>query len=186
VLLSETKLNREHVLKFENYNIIRNDRNSKHPGGGTAILIKRNIKYEEIILSETEKVKILEHTIIKLNITNNSVLYLIVAYARSGYQKEFMPNINKLFSTLKLDQLRNYYILAGDLNAKHMDWKNNNPRGIALKTWVERNNITYKIRLLSTKYPSYPNRNSFLDIVLTDARLKFHGINENSNNLENI
>lgn len=38
--------------------------------------------------------------------------------------------------------------------------------------------MTYKIRLLSTKYPSYPNVSSFLDVVLVDTRLTFHDIED--------
>jgi len=111
----------------------------------------------------------------------------MAAYARCEGQKNFIPNIKKIFSSLELDKLENYYILAGDLNAKHTDWKNpnNNPRGISLKNWIEKNRLTYKIRLLSTKYPSYPNGNSFLDIVLADVRLIFHNINKDCE-LENI
>lgn len=45
--------------------------------------------------------------------------------------------------------------------------------------------MKYKIRLLSTKYPSYPYGNSFLDIVLADTRLKFHNI-DSDNDLNNI
>jgi len=114
-------------------------------------------------------------------------LYIIAAYARCRNQKEFIPNIKKIFSYLELDKWENYYILAGDLNAKHTDWKNlnNNPRGISLKNWIEKNNLSYKIRLLSTKFPSYSNGNSFLDIVLADIRLIFHNINKDCE-LENI
>jgi len=158
-----------------------------NPGGGTAILIKKYIKYNEITMSGCKKENILENTIIKLNINAKEKLYIIAAYAKCGDQKEFIPNIKKLFSFLELDKLENYYIIAGDLNAKHTDWKNsnNNPRGISLKTWIEKNILTYKIRLLSTKYPSYPNGNSYLDIVLADARIIFYNINKDCE-LENI
>jgi len=86
----------------------------------------------------------LESTIIKFNINAKENLYIITAYARCGNQKEFIPNIKKIFSPLKLDKLENYYILARNLNAKHTDWKNpnNNPRGISLKTWLEKNSLT--------------------------------------------
>lgn len=78
--------------------------------------------------------RILEYSIIKLNLTANKTLYIIAAYARCGNQKEFIPDVDRVFSTLKLDKLENYYIIAGDLNVKHVEWKNpnNNSRGIAL------------------------------------------------------
>lgn len=108
-------------------------------------------------------------------------------YARAGYHKEFIPELNRIFSHLKLNNLENYYILAGDLNAKHTDWKNTNcnAQGLSLKNWLDKNSIKYKTKLLSSKYPSYPGGNSFLDIVLADARLKFHDIDDD-NSLENI
>jgi len=187
ILLGETKLNKNHILRFENYNVIRSDRDDKNPGGGTAIIIRKSIKYSEITLTGIEEKKILEHTIIKLNIKAKDTLYIIAAYAKCGSQKEFIPNIKKIFSSLELDKLENYYILAGDLNAKHTDWKNsnNNPRGIALKKWIGENILPFKLRLLSTKYPSYPNGNSFLDIVLADIRLTFQNTDNNCD-LENI
>lgn len=83
-MLNETKLNKSHVLRFKKYNVVRSDREEKHPGGGTAILIKKTIKFNEIILPPTITGKILEHTIIKLNITNNNLLYIIAVYAKCG------------------------------------------------------------------------------------------------------
>ncbi|KYN03421.1 hypothetical protein ALC62_05739 [Cyphomyrmex costatus] len=186
VLLGETKLNKNHILRFENYNVIRNDRNEENPGGGTAILIKKTIKYSKISLPSLEKNKILEHTIIKCKFKSDKTLYIISAYAKCGNQKEFIPDLNKLFTLLELNKLENYYIIAGDLNAKHTNWKNpnNNPRGISLTLWLEKNNILFKTRLLSTKYPSYPYGKSFLDIVI-DTRLTFHEI-EDDCGLNNI
>lgn len=55
ILLSETKLNKNHVITFTNYNVIRNDREEKNIGGGTAIIIKKSIKYEKIIIPETNE-----------------------------------------------------------------------------------------------------------------------------------
>lgn len=187
LLINETKLNKQHVLRFEKYNIIRNDRNNTQFGGGTAIIIKKGIKYTSISLPENNENKILEHTIIKLDSSNGKAIYIIAVYAKSGYHKEFIPQINRLFKFLKLNLMDNYYIIAGDLNAKHIDWKNpnNNARGESFKRWIDTHNIEYKLRLLSTRYPSYPNGNSYLDIVLLDTRLKVHDT-ENDHDLENI
>lgn len=187
LLLSETKLNKKHILRFENYNIIRTDRNGTHIGGGTAIIIKKTLKYNEIKIPEIEKDNIVEQTIIKLNSGNNKILYIIAAYAKCGSQKEFIPDINRTFNYLKLDHLDTYYILAGDLNAKHTNWKNlnNNPRGIALNKWMAENSMRYKAQLLSTKYPSYPNGHSYLDIVIIDTRITLHDIS-NDHSLDTV
>lgn len=133
VFISETKLNSSHVITFKDYNIVRNDRKNKE-GGGTAIIIRKNIPYKKIDLSNTTTNQLLEHTILKIKIKSNSYLYLIAAYATCGSQKEFIPDLNNLFNQLKLDNENNFFILAGDLNAKHTSWlnQNNNPRGISL------------------------------------------------------
>lgn len=181
VMLNKTKLNKMHLLRFENYHVIRSDRNDKNPGGGTAILVKKSIKFEEIFLSTTNQ-KVFEYTIIKCKFKPNIPLFVIAAYAKCGSQKEFIPELNNLFASLKLNSLDNYYILAGDLNAKHSDWKNpnNNPRGISLAKWLDKNMIKYKIKFLGTKYPSYPNGQFFLDIVMADARFTYHGLEDNA------
>ncbi|KYN07887.1 hypothetical protein ALC62_01135, partial [Cyphomyrmex costatus] len=96
-------------------------------------------------------------------------------YAKCGTQKEFIPELDNLFKELKLNDFENYYILAGDLNAKHTDWRNkiNNPRGVSFRLWLQTNELKYRSILLCSKYLSYPNGQSFLDLVLADARLKF-------------
>lgn len=40
--ISESKLNKNHVIKFDNYNIIRRDREEKNIGGGTTVIIKKD------------------------------------------------------------------------------------------------------------------------------------------------
>lgn len=119
ILINETKLSKNHVLRFENYNVIRNDRKDSHLGGGTAAIIRKSFKYDTITLPETNKERILEQSIIKLNLKNNRKLYIIAAYAKCGNQKEFIPDLQKTFQLLKLNNEENYYIMAGDLNAKH-------------------------------------------------------------------
>jgi len=66
----------------------------------------------------------LGHRIIHLNLKNNKNLYINRCIARCGNQKEFIPDINRLFIKLKLDSPDNYYLFADDLNAKHTNWKN--------------------------------------------------------------
>lgn len=48
LLITETKLNSKHKLQFTDYHIIRNDRPGSLKGGGTAIIINKNIKFEKI------------------------------------------------------------------------------------------------------------------------------------------
>lgn len=177
VCLAETKLKSHHNVKFANYDIIRDDRDSVY-GGGTAILIRRNIKYKRVQIVSNTTEQILETTIIKIEIRNDANLFIIAAYAKCGAQKEFIPNLENIFQKLKLNIDEAYYILAGDLNAKHTDWSNpnNNARGISLKKWITENEIKNKAKLYSTVLPSYPYGGSFLDVIIADARLDFKNV----------
>lgn len=73
IFLTKTKLNNTHIIKFKDYNIIRNDRNVQHIGGGTEIIIKKQFKYNEACM-EHLKNQLLESTVIKLNMSDNNVL----------------------------------------------------------------------------------------------------------------
>ncbi|KYN21961.1 hypothetical protein ALC57_05652, partial [Trachymyrmex cornetzi] len=101
-------------------------------------------------------------------------------YARCGGHKEFIPELSRLFESLKLDNPDNLFLIARDLNARHTDWMNrgNNPRGTSLSIWLKKYSFKFRIHLLSTKFPSYPNGNSFLDIVLADAQLNFTNLTD--------
>ncbi|XP_033347677.1 uncharacterized protein LOC117232433 [Bombus vosnesenskii] len=159
VLISEAKLNKRHNVHFKNYIMIRHDRPNASQGGGTAILIKNPIKYKTILIDKITSFKTLETTIIKIKISNKENLFITAAYATYGNQKEFNYEFNNLFELLQLNKPENYYIIAGDLNAKHTSWKN------------EINN---------TRVPSYPKEGSYLDICLADARLKFQNLRPNN------
>ena len=64
MLINETKLNKRHTLFFKNYNVIRVDRDNNKKGGGTAIIIKKNIKYSQIHIDNENQ--IIEKTIIRI------------------------------------------------------------------------------------------------------------------------
>lgn len=51
MLINETKLNKKHTLFFEKYNVIRIDRETGKRGGGTAIIVRKNIKYSQIYIN---------------------------------------------------------------------------------------------------------------------------------------
>lgn len=168
VLLCETKLNHRHRVSFKNYTFLRNDRLNAKQAGGTAILIKNNMKFKRIQLGCLES-PTLETTIIQIKIQQNN-LFLIAAYATSSCKKEFMAELQLIFDKLDLQKTNNYFIIAGDLNAKHADWNNpiDNKRGISLKNWLHQNQIKYKISLLNTAVPSFPKSGAFIDICLAD------------------
>lgn len=151
VLLNETKLNNNHKISFENYNIIRKDRVNSKRGGGTAILIKEFIKYNSYTNKKLNSFKYLETCIVKIPLKPNSFLFIISAYFPSGNHnsKLFCAELQQLFKLLNLANPSNFYVLAGDLNCKHSDWGNpvNNNKGNILKAWLSYNEIKFCPRI---------------------------------------
>ena len=94
-------------------------------------------------------------------------------YASQNNQHNFNKEFEEIFSTLKLDKLENYYIIGGDMNAKHTNWNNkeNNSRGISLNDWINYNSITYKSKLHYTDASTYPRTNAYLDFFIIDNRI---------------
>lgn len=184
VFVNETKLNENHNLNFENYNCIRTDRKVGSKGGGTAIIINKKFKFNIISKNNISKYKCLETTIINIKLLNNKNIVLISAYASENYRECFNVEFDYLFKELELGKLENYYILAGDLNAKHNNWGNteNNVRGNFIKNWINNNDIQYKCKLVSSKLPTFRS-GSYLDIGIIDVRLK---LNIAANNLESF
>ena len=162
-----------HTLYFKEYNIIRNDRPNGKVGGGTAILIKNNIKHE--ILDINTETELIESTAISLDTTNNNKLILVSIYAKKGATSKFKSDLEKLFNKLNLISQTNYYVIAGDFNAKHVNWSNkmNDERGISLQDWLNNNDIRYRINLLHSSTPSYPRNESYIDLLISDARLEY-------------
>lgn len=136
VLINETKLNSKHKLNFENYNFIRNDRKNAKRGGGTAILIRKGIKYSHHSNKNLNLCRHLETSVVKIPFCPNKTLFIIAAYYPSGNNCNlFKSELLSLFQTMNLENTDNYYILAGDLNCRHTDWKNSesNTKGNHLK-----------------------------------------------------
>lgn len=118
--------------------------------------------------------KCLETTVIKINLNiSNCKLYIRSAYAVGNNKKEFMQELQTLFIELKRKDPLNYYILAGDLNARHENWGNPSPnhRGLALNKWLDDNELEFKMKFNSSHEPSMPREGSFLDVTIMDARL---------------
>lgn len=184
VLINETKLNKHHTIYYKNYKIARDDRTIGVRGGGTAILTKNNIKFNHIH-SDSEN-SLLEKTIIQINLGNSKKLFIISIYAKKGNQDNFISELTQIFKNLNLNNPANYYILAGDFNAKHISWHNseNNDRGIRLKNWIDNNDITYKLKLYGTDSPTFPKNRSFIDLVLADTRINL--LTNSSNNINTI
>lgn len=67
-----------------------------------------------------------------------------------------------------------------------MKWANrlNDERGINLLDWLENNDIKYRLQLYHSKTPSFPRNASYIDLILSDARLDF--LNGNNNKLPTL
>lgn len=187
VLLNETKLNNKHKLFFENFKLVRSDRKGNNRGGGTAILVRKEIKFNTISNSTIDAFKYLETCIIKIHTESNNVIYIISAYYPPGNNDESLKReLQKLFESLNLESHNNFYILAGDLNCKHTDWGNsvNNHKGTIMKDWLMNNDIRFRINLFASVSPSYPRTNSYLDICIADQRIYIQRENHTTNCLK--
>lgn len=172
VLICETKLSQRYKIQFSNYDLIRVDRPNSQKGGGTAILIRKNIPYNIVFSPSSNNNVIIEYTIINIKM-NNSNLYLIALYANNNVSRIFSDEINQLFVKLKLDTVDNYYIIAGNFNARHTAWGDSVDRrkGILLKKWIDNEGIGFKAKVIPPSQPTFPSTNSFLDLCILDVRL---------------
>lgn len=187
-LVSETKLNTKHRISIENYDVIRTDRPNAKKGGGTAIIIRSDINYKRITNPSSNRNKMLEYTIVQLKTTASQKIYIISIYITSNAQSEghFITELSELFTKLKLDEDNNYYVIAGDFNARHTEFgdRTNRLRGRLLVNWERNNAMKYKTKIYPPAEPTYFPAQTFIDIAIADARLKF--INLINNKLETI
>lgn len=184
MLVCETKLTPRHRLTFYNYNLVRQDRRNSILGGGTAILIRKNIKFEIAGSPVTRNFKCLESAGIWISLPNSERICIMSLYASQRNSECFIPEWNSLFTELEFDDAKNYYLLAGDLNAKHSNWLNaiHNTRGNFISRWIIEKQTTLRCRLLGPSIPTYPAGNSYLDIAIADSRLKFRFKNNVNSN----
>ncbi|XP_015435693.1 PREDICTED: uncharacterized protein LOC107191219 [Dufourea novaeangliae] len=173
VFLSETKLNANHKMSFTDNNLIRTDRANAIQGGGTAILVKKGIEYEIVNFPASINNEILEYTIIRVCTNSNNNIFLISAYTTNDNRILFITELDDLFRGLKLSNGCNYYILAGDLNARHKEWGDrvHNQRGKFIKQWEAKVDLTYRLNLITPALPTFKPSQSFLDICIADSRL---------------
>lgn len=119
----------------------------------------------------------------------NKSFFIISAYYPSGNNDSlFKVEIHNLFESLNLENMNNFYILAGDLNCKYLDWKNpiDNQKGVKLKEWIFDNEINFRCKLYASNFPSFPRTGSYLDVCIADCRIYIHILNESINSLETV
>lgn len=197
----ETKLNARHKVQFNNYRLVRDDRKNSIQGGGTAILVRDNIRFERVKPDFLNKLKLFEVSIIRIplynnrnnNINANKYLYIISTYCTTNKKRgqvqtnnrnTFTTEINLIFEKLRFHLPNNMYIVLGDLNAKHIAWGNptpNNTFGNSLFNWLDTAIIKFRLNLFTSKEPSFPRCKSFLDLVLIDEQMTMENINIDGN-----
>lgn len=171
-LVSETKLNHRHNLEFANYKMVRNDRTASSKGGGTAILVRNVIPFELVYTPSSANNKILEYSIIKIK-TASSFLLIIALYANNEVSHLFTDELDDLFVKLNLHAANNFYVIAGDFNARHTDWGDsvNKGKGILLRRWLDDAGLSFRATIIPPVAPTFPSANSFLDLCLIDSRI---------------
>lgn len=179
VLLNETNLVTRHKLAFKNYKIIRTDKTNSR---GTAILIRDNIKYNIINISQLAK---LEATAISIETDKNKILIAsIYRSPSSGYMK-ITEDMNKIIHYAKTNKLD--IVLGGDFNCHHtlLGANIDTKEGTELIEWIN-DNSDIGIKALTSLYPSRPNKNggSFIDIFLISNNIKVKFKDGFSNKLE--
>ena len=116
LLLSETKLCPFDRFAISNYTCIRTDAplppRGSHRCGGTAVIIKRSLKYEPLPIVFNNR---LETTAIKLCVGRSSFVKIASVYARPTQN----PTTSDLDNIFDSDIPT---IAAGDFNAKHVSW----------------------------------------------------------------
>jgi hypothetical protein len=152
--ISETKLLNSDNVKIEGYNILRKQRDTNTRGGGVAIILKTDIPFTIVRLPAT----VFECTAIKL--AHNDITVISI-YNRP---------LNK-FRQTDLDLIlnsSNNVIIAGDINARHIDWGNsyNNTNGITLKNYIDNHAVTINHPMTHTHFPANNNNPSTIDFFL--------------------
>lgn len=162
VAITETHLDKKHKLKIKGYDIYRKDRNSD--GGGSAVLIKKNIKHEEFILTgvRTE----INAMCVKVY-TDTTPLYFVSVY--------IPPDVSLTNSDiLNILAIDNNTFIVGDLNCRHPAWNcNKSNKNGRLLNHIQLQNPNIKI--YAPDEPTYyPTNNrgqpSVLDLTVTNSK----------------
>lgn len=157
--LTETHLNNSNKMNIPGYIIYRKDRNAIHTGGGVAIIIKRKIKHNPVIIPQNNN---LEMVAISISLSVGNIT-LITAY-KPPNKKLPIDIMETIFRN------NNKIILLGDLNAKNQAWgcHTTTPQGKILLETAIKNNWIIRAPTQPTHYPYNKNiKPDILDIVLT-------------------
>jgi hypothetical protein len=155
MLISETHLNDRKVFILENYNVYHTNHPDGTCHGGTAILIKQNIKHN--IHSQVREDYLQATTITVQNREGPVNVSAVYCPPRFTIKED---TFKKYF-----EGLGNRYICGGDWNSKHTHWGSRliTTRGRELKKCLD----TLRLTTLSTGEPTYwpTDRNKLPDLL---------------------
>ncbi|CAI6366272.1 unnamed protein product [Macrosiphum euphorbiae] len=158
-LISETKLKPTIILKITNYFIYRSD-NTLRPGtaanGGTAVIIHRRIVHRQVHQKTS-----LNSTSVEISLGSDSIQ--ISAVYKRPQSPLAVSDLNLLTSSC------DWFIIAGDLNAKHPSWNSNsvNPAGRVLYRHAQNSDYVVTAPSSPTHFPNNPvHRPDILDVAL--------------------
>lgn len=173
-LLSETKISSIHKPVFATHQIIRTDRTKAGHGGGTAILVSNKLQFSTISLPNSAKNRILEYTAVKIKVNAKCTLFIFSIYAPYSATNLFLEELNALFRDFKLECPDTYYILAGDFNARHIQYGDTqtNYRGRQLLHWDAEFSPSFKANIYPAAEPTFPASGSYLDYGIVDSRIE--------------
>lgn len=165
-LVSETWLNSNVSISHQEFNIYRNDRDSRR-GGGVAIIIRKHISHLTIPIVNTS---LIENIGIKI-LTNIGFIHIYSCYFPGGRvgtdgtrKKMFASDLHKLSRSER-------FIIGGDLNCRHQSWGclRANCWGNILYEKQDSYNLNILFPTDSTYIPSQLNRqSSILDLFITN------------------
>lgn len=160
VLLQETFLARDKVIKINNFNIIRVDRNRR--GGGVLIAIKNNWSYKMInIESNSDEIELVGCS---LKIDERENLDIVSIYLNHNININ-MSHLDNIFNKIKKP-----FIIGGDFNAHSMEWgcNNNSIRADVIIEALEKYDSVFLNDGSFTRIQSPPNPSSAIDLTITD------------------
>lgn len=153
--------------KFHDYEVYTSPSSSGKANGGTAVLIKNNIKHSSLGGISGDKY---QTTVINISTVGGSIK-LTSCYI------SYQAKVNENFFSHLLPVEMGKYIIAGDFNAKHSDWGSitTTSRGNVMRKIIRSNNL--KIISPYTPTRSYKYSSSdVLDFAISNYNFDIRGI----------
>lgn len=154
-LLSETHLTTQSHIKIRGYEVHSAVHPNNNARGGSAVIIKKDIKYDLQHKLESDEIQAIS---VSINTRNHKVVVAAI-YCPPRY------NIKEYAYTHFFKQLGEKFIIGGDFNAKHTDWGSRltTTKGKELHQAI----IKYNCNWHSTGKPTYwpSDQNKIPDLI---------------------